>query len=178
MTSCAGWTPTRPVMFGGDGDPGGKADLVSLPAPHDVRQWTRWTDGADPPGPWDHRKPLYLDDFLQLPETQTNLASLLFGDAAYPETALHRSLTETALRSWQVVAARATGVTGISAWRVDDFDGGAVQQAALYAYRPLGLFLLDLNTEVFAGTATTRRVAVVNDSGPAAEARIALAPGS
>lgn len=174
--------PTRPVLFNGDADPAGEADIISLHRPHELPPWIQWPETASwfdapvqldgyPGGSWqwDRQKPLYLSDFLRIPPTDINAATVLFGDAAALDPDLYRTLTETRLRAWQVIAARAAGVSGLAAWTADQIaDPGSPALAAMRrAYRPLAVFDLSANTEVFAGKVTERTLALVNDSGAA-----------
>ena len=174
--------PTRPVLFGGDADPAGEADIISLHRPHELPPWTQWPETASwfdapvqldgyPGGcwQWDRQKPLYLSDFLRIPPTDVTTATVLFGDAATLNPDLYRTLTETKLRAWQVIAARAAGVSGVAAWTADQIaDPGSPALAAMRrAYRPLAVFDLSANTEIFAGKVTERTLALVNDSGAA-----------
>ena len=171
--------PTRPVMCGGDADGGGAADVYSLRRPHELPRWNQWPETASwlggpvqldgyPCGSWQwsQDKPLYLDEFLRLPLTDVAAATVLFGDAAFPNPDLSRTLAETQAREWQVIAARDVGVSAISAWTVDEIADPAspARQAMSRAYRPLAAFDLSANTHVFAGKVVARAITVVNDT--------------
>jgi hypothetical protein len=169
--------PTRPVMFNGDADPRGKADVISLSAPHEFPPWTQWPETAfwfgapaqldGYPGTrwqWNREKPFWLGGFLRLPATDVRSATLLLGGTAYPEVEQSRRAVEQALRGWQIVAARDAGVSAVSGWDIDPFSGTPLAPADQSWYFPLAAFDLSPNAEVFAGTVVTRPLSVMNDS--------------
>jgi hypothetical protein len=169
--------PTRPVMFNGDADPMGKADVVSLSAPHELPPWTQWPETAfwfgapeqldGYPGTrwqWDRGKPFWLGGFLRLPPTDVRSATVLLGGTAYPEVEQSRRMVEQALRGWQIVAARDAGVSAISGWDIDPFSGSPLVPEDQSWYFPLAAFDLSPSAEVFAGTVVRRPLSVMNDS--------------
>ena len=113
---------------------------------------------------WDRRKPFWLGGFLRLPPDDVRSASVLLGDAAYPNAPEARLVVEEALRGWQIVAARDAGVSAISGWDIDPATGVPLVPEDQSWYLPVAVFDLSANAEVFAGAVVTRLLSVMNDS--------------
>lgn len=184
--------PTRPVMFDGDADPAGKADIVNLHYPHDLPAWTTYPETAywfdEPvvldtyPGTrwvWDHKKPLYLGEFLWVP-APVHAGSVFFGDAAYPDVGSYHRLAKAAAWEMQVIAARDAGVTGMCPWNLWEMGPfpNPGSEAHRRAYQPVAAFVREAGTRVFAGSVAQRTLMVFNDSGRARslDVRWRLAP--
>jgi hypothetical protein len=89
--------PTRPILYDGDGDPGGVADVVNLHYPLDFDQRNLWPDAGCwletgmkvsgwPRGffRWDGKKPLYFGELLHLQHyREADPYSVLLDDRAY-----------------------------------------------------------------------------------------------
>ena len=170
---------TRPVMCEGDGDPAGKADVVSLHAPRELARWTQWPRSAYwmeasakldlyPSGvwQWDRRKPLFVGDFGCLPPAATAAPTTLLGDAAYPDIEAARARAIAALWEMHIGAARSAGISGMAVW--DRWSGGLPAgppwEAVRRAYQPIAAFVREASTGFFAGTVVERTVTVVNDT--------------
>ena len=172
--------PTRPVMFDGDEDPAGKADVVNLHYPHEFPRWTLWPetaywfDSAVVPDAypkrewrWSRTKPLYLGEFLWVPAQEADAPSLFFGDRAYPDTEIHHRMAKAIAWQAQVIAARDAGVSGMcpwNLWEMGDFPNVGYN-AHTRAYQPIAAFLVEASTCFFAGEAVERTLTVLNDSG-------------
>jgi len=170
--------PTRPVMFEGDGDPAHKADVVNLHYPHELG-WGQWPETAywlEAPAPldnyprtwweWDHRKPLYVGEFLWAPPAEADAASVLLGDRTYPDLAFSRLLAKAAAWEWQVIAFRDAGVSGMcpwTLWETGPFPNPG-SDAHQRAYQKLAAFTREVSTEVFAGSLVDRTITVHNDT--------------
>jgi len=171
--------PTRPVMFEGDADPAGKADIVNLHYPHELSRWNLWPETAywfDAPAmldnypaaiwQWDRKKPLYLGAFGRIPAGDVNAASILLGDAAYPD-AVSAAMQADAL-TWepQIIAARDAGVSGIAPWSMWESAAFPSQltEAQTRAYHPIGAYLREAGTDAFAGAVVERTISVFNDT--------------
>jgi len=190
-----GLDPTRPVMFEGDADPVGKADIVNLHYPHELPVWNQWPGTAYwleaptrldtyPHGvwQWDHRKPLYVGEFLSLPPAEADAASVLLGDSAYPDTGANRLREKAAVWEQQAIAFRDAGVSGLCPWTVWETGpfpnpGSAAHQ---YAYQKLAAFTREASTRVFGGSVVDRTITVHNDtpSRRSVQLRWRLAPQS
>ena len=185
--------PTRPVMFEGDGDPGGKADIVNLHFPHEFARWPLWPETAYwldtpirpdtyPAGTWrwDHRKPLYLGAFGWGPLGDVNAASVILGDAAYPDTENARDRASAAVWEAQIAAARDAGVDGISPWSMWEAPDlpSDESEAQTRAYQPVAVVVREASTHAFAGAVVDRTIMAFNDSESALslDARWRLAP--
>jgi len=170
---------TRPVMFDGDGDPGGTADIVNLHYPHELPQWNLWPETAywfDAPveldtypggvWQWDRTKPLYLGEFLWMPPGTTDAGSVLFGDGAYPGVDTSRQLAKAATWEMQVIGARDAGVNGLCPWNLWEMGSfpNPGSEAHRRAYQPLAAFVREANRRVFAGTVVERTITVLNDT--------------
>jgi hypothetical protein len=171
--------PTRPVMFEGDGDPVGKADIVNLHYPHELGRWNRWPETAywlEVPTPldtypngtwqWDRKKPLYVGEFLWMPPSEEEAASILLGEATYPDLDASRQLAKAATWEMQVKAFRSAGVAGMcpwTLWETGEFPNVA-SEANRRAYQAIAAFTREASTRVFAGTTVARTITVLNDS--------------
>lgn len=175
-----GLDPTRPVMFDGDEDPAGKADIINLHYPHEFPEWRLWPEtaywfdqttvtGGYPRREWrwDRRKPLYLGEFLWVPDSEVNAASLFFGDQAYPDVEAHHRLAKARAWEMQIIAARDAGLAGLCPWNL--WETGNLPnpgyEAHRRAYQPIAVFPADLSTRFFAGEQVPRVLSVLNDSG-------------
>lgn len=121
--------PTRPITYEADLDPGGEADALGLHYPHEYPDFQLWPNAAwwlnqpiardwVPGGQWlwDHAKPLYIGEFLWVPNTSAADFTILFGDDAYSDPAYYRNLAKGLTWKMQVEAYRAYGVNGIGPW--------------------------------------------------------------
>ena len=169
--------PSRLVMFEGDADPVGKADIVNLHHPHELAQWRQWPEAAywygapakldSYPGTvweWDHRKPLYLGEFGRVAPAEA--ADILFGDTIYPDVEGAGRQAEILVRETQTIAARDAGVSGICAWHMDDPRAWSDRAAGseIRACLPTAVFAREAGTHVFAGTVIERTLMVFNDT--------------
>ncbi len=171
--------PTRPIMFEGDDDPVGKADIVNLHYPHELPKWNLYPETAywfEAPVVtdmypnrewfWDHKKPLYLGEVLWVPGMNVHAGSVFFGDAAYPETDTYRALAKTIAWEMQIIAARDAGVNGISPWVL--FEGEQIPAANMRAhrrgYQPIAAFAKEMDVHAFSESVAERTVMVFNDT--------------
>ncbi|MGD0113350.1 MAG: carbohydrate-binding domain-containing protein [Armatimonadota bacterium] len=174
--------PTRPVMFEGDEDPAGKADIINLHYPHEFPKWNLWPETAywfdqtlrtdsypNRDWHWDRKKPLYLGEFLWVPDREVDAPSIFLGEAAYPDVATaHRQAKAQAWEA-QVIAARDAGVGGMcpwNLWEMGEFPNVG-SDAHRRAYQPIAAFVRESGTEAYAGSTVRRTFMVFNDSGAA-----------
>jgi hypothetical protein len=182
--------PTRPVMFEGDGDPAGKADIFNLHYPHEYPRWTLWPEEAwwlpdtvetdiYPGGipPWPISKPLYIGEFAWVPpQTGLEASALFFGDRIYRD--LSGRYLDGKARVWdfQIEAYRALGVQGMDPWNI--WEGDFVQpNAQLYdlvkeKYAPNGLYLREKGARFFSGERVQRTADLFNDTLAAADLQL------
>ena len=121
--------PTRPITYEADLDPGGVADALGLHYPHEFPDYQVWPNAAwwmdqpiardwVPGGQWiwDRAKPLYIGEFLWVPNTSAGDFTILYGDDAYADPAYYRNLAKGMTWRMQIEAYRAYGVNGICPW--------------------------------------------------------------
>jgi hypothetical protein len=181
--------PTRPITYEADLDPNGAADVLGLHYPHEFPDFHLWPNDAywmnQPiardwmPGgqwTWDHSKPLYIGEFLWVPNTSASIFTILFGDDAYFDNATYRNWSKGITWAMQVQAYRSYGVNGMAPWT--EFEDPAVTwgvfslspasnylyQVQKAAYAPNGVFLDQYNAHFFTGQAAQRSVHVYNDT--------------
>ena len=171
--------PTRPVMFEGDADPAAKADIVNLHYPHEIPRWSLWPQTAywfDSPVPldnypgaewqWDRKKPLHLGAFGWVPAGDVNSASVLLGDAAYPDADTARNRAEASVWEAQISSARDAGVSGISPWSMWEVTNlpSPQSEAQTRAYGIVVASVREAGARAFAGTVVDRTAMVSSDS--------------
>ena len=139
---------TRPIMYDGDEDPGGVADVINLHYPINFKKDTLWPqvcwwldEGKEVAGwprkfwKWDRKKPLYMGEFLHLQQFRTvEPYSLLLGDGAFADIELLikskgsqsldfrwvMGMCKAKAWSMQIPAYRAQGVSGMCPWVVTE----------------------------------------------------------
>lgn len=183
--------PTRPVMFDGDADPAGRADVINLHYPHefprhsDYPNTAYWLEKGDvletyPRGffAWDRKKPLYIGEFLWLPSASPDQLTGLLGDAAYVDYYAGRNRCRGLSWKYQIEAYRYAGVSGMCPWNFWETGvGGEAYQLAREAYSPVTAFIRDYPTRFFAGQPVERKLAVYNDSLSPASLTVRLQAG-
>ncbi|MHC4592025.1 MAG: glycoside hydrolase family 2 protein, partial [Planctomycetota bacterium] len=88
--------PTRPIMYDGDEDPDGAADVINLHYPHEfpnntlypktchwLNEPTRVEGWPYREWVWERNKPLYMGEFLWTPVPSAHSLTLFVGDEAY-----------------------------------------------------------------------------------------------
>ncbi|HZL43895.1 MAG TPA: carbohydrate-binding domain-containing protein [Verrucomicrobiae bacterium] len=184
-----GLDPTRPITYEADLDPNGAADVLGLHYPHDFPDFHVWPNDAYwmnqsiardwmPGGQWiwDRSKPLYIGEFLWIPDTSAQYYTILFGDDAYFDPAHYRILSKGLTWQMQIQAYRSYGVNGMSPWT--EFEDPSVVWGVfalntssnyLYgiqkaAYEPNAVFLDQYNPRFFTGATAQRALHVYNDT--------------
>jgi len=180
--------PTRPITFEADLDPGGVADVLGLHYPHEFPDFSFWPNTAywmDQPlaksywpggkWKWDRTKPLYIGEYLWVPDTAPEGLSILFGDAAYFDRSRYRVLAKAWTWQMQIEAYRAYGVSAHCPWTmVEDPASTGIQsinpaqnllyQAQKAAYEPCVAIPREYDTRFFAGESVFRSVDIYNDT--------------
>ena len=175
--------PTRPILYDGDGDPEGVADVINLHYPMDFNQRNLWPDaaywletGMEVGGwpraffQWDRKKPLYFGEFLHLQHfREADPYSVLLGDRAYVghEEAMARA--KAAAWEMQTRAYRACGVSGMCPWTLTETGTFPSNDNPRYlavkrAYQPNAAFVREYDTRFFSGEQVARTVYVFNDT--------------
>ncbi len=196
--------PTRPIMFNGDDDPGGVADIVDLHYPHEPGRHALWPNEAywlDGPTvidnyprnewSWDKSKPLSVGEFQY--NTGRRSAYMLFGDAyaADPQLA---DVAQGVTWRMQVEAFRAQDVAAMcpyTPWEANEMAEGPQLAAVRQAFEPNAAFVKEYDAHFFGGETVERTVDVYNDTmraanltlgwrmgdGPSGEVPVSLPPG-
>ncbi len=196
--------PTRPIMFNGDDDPGGAADIIDLHYPREPGRHALWPNEAywlDGPTvidnyprsewSWDKSKPLSVGEFQY--NTGRRSAYALFGDAYARDPQLADAAQGVTWRM-QVEAFRAQDVAAMcpyTPWEADEMAEGPALAAVRQAFEPNAAFVKEYDAHFFAGETVARTVNVYNDTvqpadlvlrwrmegGPSGEAPVSLPPG-
>ena len=183
--------PTRPILYEGDLDPGGVADVIGLHYPHEFPSYHLWPETAywmdEPialayaPGgswQWDRKKPLYLGEFLWVggPFLYYDSYSILYGDEGYADPLLYRNKVREWTWQMQIEAYRDYGVSGICPYSIfRDMvvtmgtvdlkpDKNHLYQVQKAAFQPKAVFVKDCDSRFFVGERIERSVRVYNDS--------------
>jgi hypothetical protein len=182
--------PDRLITFESDHDPDGAADVIGLHYPHEMPEYSDYPDTCDwlaaevvtgtggglmgsrgAKFRWDRKKPLYIGEYLWVPEEgNASAGSVFFGDEVYRDVG--RFDVRAKAKAWedQTLAYRRAGVSGLCPWT---FVGNPLDlhsaenelyQAQKRAYEPVAAYLRDRDTRFFAGDTVTRTFDVFNDS--------------
>lgn len=183
--------PTRPILYDGDGDPEGVADVVNLhyPQPFDKRNlWPEagyWLETGMEVACWPHKfwnwdrqKPLYFGEFLHLQHyNEVDPYTVFLGDEAY--RSFEQAMGRTKAMAWemQIEAYRAAGVSGMCPWTLTetgDFpsDDNPRYQAVKRAYAPNAALVRQYDSRFFAGEQVERTVMLYNDTLHAAKLQV------
>jgi len=176
--------PTRPIMYDGDEDPDGAADVVNLHYPHEFPEQTLYpntcywinerTSVSGWPRrewEWDRRKPLYIGEFLWMPARSAHGLTTFLGDEAY--RSLWQGLRECKARAWQmqIEAYRSAEVSGTCPWTL--WESGAFPNeqylAVRQAYEPNAAFVKEYGRRFYGGERIERTVFLYNDTLGAAD---------
>jgi hypothetical protein len=181
--------PGHPITYEGDIDPDGAADVIGLHYPHELPKYTDWPNTADwlekrtqteAAGGllgmktsnfyWDRKKPLYIGEYLWVPQDDYAAGTVFFGDDAYKDRLQYH--LKAKLQAWfdQAIAYRRMRVSAIAPWT--SFTHGVILEEAdkpFYEaqkdfYRPIAAFLRNRDTRFFAGEIVERTFDVFNDS--------------
>ncbi len=177
--------PTRPIYYESDGDPGGVADVIGLHYPNEppgVRRWPNdaywmgetkhfpkdWIFSPTEEWKWDHKKPLYIGEYLWYPAGTPADYTVFLGDEAYRDLGWARDNAKATVWRWQTVAYRHYGVSGYCPWTL--FEGGALDPAKnpmmaaqAYAMQPLAAYLRQEYRRAFSGEPVSMTLEIFND---------------
>lgn len=178
--------PTRPITYESDGDPAGATDVIGIHYPNEYPDHRLWPQDAywlDTPrlihggggmfwngGPflWDHKKPLYIGEYMWEPERDPSSNTLLYGDEAYVDFKSYRTSAKAFAWRMQSLAYRTFNVSGHSPWTaheegaMDETNPTWVAQRDLY--RPLAAFTREYDSRFYSGDVVTRTVDIFNDT--------------
>lgn len=181
--------PTRPITYEADLDPGGVADVLGLHYPHEYPDHVLWPDTAywmDQPitkryapggtWKWDRTKPLYIGEYLWVPETAAQTLTILHGDVAYADPRGYRNLAKALTWRMQTEAYRDYGVSAFCPWTMfEDPAAGPgplglnpaenlLYQTQAAAYEANAVFVREYDSRFFAGETVSRTLKIYNDT--------------
>lgn len=175
--------PTRPILYDGDADPEGEADVVNLHYPLDFNLQNLWPNagywlesGLEVSGwprqlfQWDRKKPLYFGEFLHIQHyREPDPFTALIGEQAYLGYDRAMALTKAAAWEMQIEAYRACGVSGMCPWTLTETgpfpsDDNPRYLAVRRAYHKNAAFIREYDTRFFAREKVARTVYLYNDT--------------
>ncbi len=180
--------PTRPILYDGDGDPEGVADVVNLHYPLDFDKQNLWPDAGYwlEQGmvvrcwpreffQWDRKKPLYFGEFLHIQHyPEADPYTVLIGDSAY--LGHSQAMARAKARAWemQLEAYRACDLSGLCPWTLTETgpfpsDDNPRYLAVKRAYEKNGAYIRQYDRRFYAGEKVPRTVYLYNDTPGAAQ---------
>jgi len=177
--------PTRPVVFESDGDPGGVADVIGLHYPNEYPERRLWPNDAywmDAPNDtrndnmfwpgenflWEQQKPLYIGEFLWVPDHSPGVPSIFCGDEAYLNPLAYRYRAKAEAWRMQILAYRHYGVSGFAPWGYDYIkphdERRPVIETQRAMFRPLAAFVREQDMRFYSGETVARTVELFNDT--------------
>ncbi|MCD6507589.1 hypothetical protein J7M22_13315 [Candidatus Poribacteria bacterium] len=171
--------PTRPIMYDGDEDPGGVADIINLHYPHEFPQWNLYPNTCywlekrvkvsgypRKEWRWSRLKPLYIGEFLWSPGRTPDPFTLFVGDEAYRDFNAGRAKAKAMAWLMQIQGYRALDVAGMCPWTL--LESGRfpnVQYDAVkYAYEPNAAFIKEYDSRFFEKEEIERTIYLYNDT--------------
>ncbi|HDH07220.1 MAG TPA: hypothetical protein ENF87_02505, partial [Thermoproteales archaeon] len=169
--------PTRPVMFEGDFDPKGVADIINLHYPHEFPKHDQYPNTAywlenitlldsfpRIAWKWNKSKPLHIGEFLWVSFTSYDTPAVFFGDIVYTNPTYYYVRAKALAWKFQIQAYRVMRVNGFCPWNI--FGGQYVNElrnVVAETYKPITFFLLNYDNTFYEETTIRREFAVVND---------------
>ncbi|RLE97308.1 MAG: hypothetical protein DRJ63_09355, partial [Thermoprotei archaeon] len=167
--------PTRPVMYEGDFDPCGAADIINLHYPHELQKHDDYPNTAywplretlldsypHIPWQWNKSKPLHIGEFLWIPMTTHDISAVFFGDIVYRNPAHYYSEAKALVWRYQIIAYRVLRVSGFCPWNI--FEGGpSLRKVVKETYKPVAVFPLNYDNSFYENKVVERTLALVND---------------
>lgn len=179
--------PTRLTTFEADLDPDGAYDVIGLHYPHELPNQYAYPAICDWLGTgklteaaggmlgtsqnqfkWDRKKPLYIGEYLWVPQGDYSPGSVFFGAKAYENRDRWNSSARVASWRDQTIAYRRAGVTGLSPWTAFGFGFEPSSQEGMAGqadfYKPVTAYLRGKAIRGFAGKTISKTFDVFNDS--------------
>lgn len=172
----------RLIMFEGDDDPNGSADIVNLHYPYEPYDHStypqdayflsdKFTAGSYPGTKdysWNHTKPLSIGEFLWLPEN-IHTPAVTEGDIGYEDISIGRYRQKERLFQMYIQAFREQGVDVFNPWNpLEDYKPIVPEQivpiAVRNAFEPVRCFVREWDTNFFEGATVQRTITTQNYS--------------
>lgn len=179
---------THPYTFEADRDPDGAYDVIGLHYPHEmpnqraypnITDWLGSRKDAEAAGGmlgqhsgdffWDRKKPLYIGEYLWVPQGDHSCSTIWSGDEAFLNRDEYHALAQRSAFRDQSIAYRRAGVSGICPWSA--FSFGGIQDPKdpyyinQYEYdRPLAAFWRNRGLRFFSGETAKLSFDVFNDT--------------
>ncbi len=176
-------------MYDGDEDPAGGADIINLHYPWEYPDRVNFPQEAwwmEKPTSlqtyparewqWTREKPLYIGEFLWMPNQNVQAFSSLFGETAFGMPQVYMK-AKAAVWADQVDAYRALGVTGFCPWTPTEESPkakGLLWGTLKEHYVPVSIVVREPSKRFFAGQRYPRTCYVMNDSTQAIETELVL----
>jgi hypothetical protein len=171
-----GLDPTRPLMFEGDEDPEGSADIVNLHYPMEPGGARLWPDAAwwlEAPTvvhnwprklwSWSRTKPLSIGEFLFFSPGNAHVPTLFAGDEAYRDPSTARDAVRGPTWEMEIRAYRGLDVSGLCPWNIVEQRNGAGRTVNRSSYRKVAAFVREYESRFFGGTRILRTVYLHDD---------------
>jgi len=167
--------PTHPITYEADQDPDGATDVMGLHYPHELPWVYDYPNAADWLGAyaitqaaggllgnrstgfyWERKKPLYIGEYLWLPQGDYSDSTIYFGDDSYLNHDKFHALAQSRAFYDQTIGYRRSGVSGMAPWSAFGF-GGKIDNPDLVAnehefFSPIAAFPKSANLRRFGGS--------------------------
>lgn len=163
----------RCIMFEGDDDPNGCADIYNLHychepnAHHTYPQDAFFFDGeficqSRTAGPytWKRDKPMYMGEFLWLPNPLYT-TSVVLGDSSLEDINRYKNKAKSILFEHYVSAFRILGVSAMNPWNPLE-SGGMVADTTRELFKPIRFFVIQHDVNHFGGKSLERTIHIQN----------------
>lgn len=170
----------RLIMFEGDFDPKGQADIINLHYPYEPSRHVTFPNDAYFLGEtfktdifpvkdfkWDRKKPLYMGEFLWIPGPFHEFA-VNMGDAAYADYEKSRIESKAQFFGQYIQAMRELEVSAQNPWNpYEDVLRGqplpsSAQKAVMENFKPVRFFVRERDARFYEGAQIQRTVTIQN----------------
>jgi hypothetical protein len=191
--------PTRPYTFEADHDPDDAYDVIGLHYPHEMPWQRDYPNTADWLGKrvdteagggmlgqqgtsgflWNRKKPLYIGEFLWVPQGDYSCSTIWYGDEAIRNRSHYHDLGRDLAWRDQSIAYRRSGVSGMTPWTAFTFGIVASPTSPGYLaqkgyYEPLAAFWGTRGLRFFSGNKAELSFDVLNDTAAKRELELKL----
>lgn len=193
----------HPLTFEADLDPDGAYDVIGLHYPHEMpwnrdypntADWLGTTKNTEASGGmlgkqrklgffWDRKKPLYIGEYLWVPQNDYSCASIWYGDIAFQNRDEYHGRARNSSWHDQTIAYRRAGVSGTTPWTSFTHGAKADTKAEIYTvqqdyYRPQAAYFRTRGLRYFSGASAELVFDVFNDSPKKSEMELRFGPST